>query len=503
VTLRKRSRARARRGFGESIVLPLALLCWVPASVAAAESSLQRAEAVESTLIDAAAAVQAAVVTLEIHGPSASMEGVPSGMERFFPMDGLGSGFIIDADGTLLTNHHVIDDAEKIDVVLHDGRQFKAKVVASDPASDVGVLRIIDPPADLPVVVLGDSDGLQVGQFAIALGAPLGYQRSVTFGHISALHRSAIGERAPGLMAPGFERLTLQDFIQVDTPINPGNSGGPLVDLRGRVIGVNAAIMAAPGGGLGFSVPINLAMSVARQLLTKGSVSRAWLGVRMSDNNPAQVEAFDLPTSQGALVVEVFEGSPAAEAKLRPDDLIVGVGARVVRSSRDLVSAVSTADTGEPLAISLFRKHRGTHRRQVVEVILRERPADLVVEGRPPQSSQRAEPKGTPLADEERSVASRSGKNMDRVYLLRGLGIELVAAAGTRRAPLAVSAVAHRSFAAEAGLREGDVILEVGGAQVATVSQLLGRLQSAERPFISVVIQRTGTKRYLSIEVPR
>jgi serine protease Do len=261
--------------------------------------------------------------------------------------------------------------------------------------------------------------------------------------------------------------------------------------------------MAAPGGGLGFSVPINLAMSVARQLLTKGSVSRAWLGVRMSDNNPAQVEAFDLPTSQGALVVEVFEGSPAAEAKLRPDDLIVGVGARVVRSSRDLVSAVSTADTGEPLAISLFRKHRGTHRRQVVEVILRERPADLVVEGRPPQSSQRAEPKGTPLADEERSVASRSGKNKDRVYLLRGLGIELVAAAGTRRAPLAVSAVAHRSFAAEAGLREGDVILEVGGAQVATVSQLLGRLQSAERPFISVVIQRTGTKRYLSIEVPR
>jgi S1-C subfamily serine protease len=222
----------------------------------------------------------------------------------------------------------------------------------------------------------------------------------------------------------------------------------------------------------------------------------------MTDNNPAQAEAFDLPTSQGALVVEVFEGSPAAEAKLRPDDLIVGVGARVVRSSRDLVSAVSTADTGEPLAISLFRKHRGAHRRQVVEVTLRERPADFVVGSRPLQSPHRAEPKG-PSADEERSVASRSGKNIDRVYLLRGLGIELVAAAGTRRAPLAVSAVAHRSFAADAGLQEGDVILEVGGAQVTSVSQLRGRLQSAERPFISLVIQRAGTKRYLSIEVPR
>lgn len=500
MTLRKRSRARARRRPGHWTVLPLALLWLVPGSSAAAEPSLQGAFAVESAFIEAAAAVQDAVVTLEIHGSSVSMEGVPSGRSRFFPMDGLGSGFIIDADGTLLTNHHVIDNAEKIDVVLNDGRQFQAKVVASDPASDVGVVRIIDPPSDLPVVVLGDSDGLKVGQFAIALGAPLGYQRSVTFGHISALHRSAIGERAPGLMAPGFERLTLQDFIQVDTPINPGNSGGPLVDLRGRVIGVNAAIMAAPGGGLGFSIPIKLAMSVARQLLTKGSVSRAWLGVRMSDNNPAQAEAFDLPTSQGALVVEVFEGSPAAEAKLRPDDLIVGVGARVIRSSRDLVSAVSTADTGEPLAISIFRKLRGAHRRQMVEVTLRERPADLVVGSRTPH---RGGPEGAPLADEERSVASRSGKDNGRVYLLRGLGIELVAAAGTRRAPLAVSAVAHRSFAAEAGLREGDLILEVGGTQVTTVPQLRGRLQSAERPFISLVIQRAGTKRYLSIEVPR
>lgn len=483
----------------------LGLLCVLalPLVASAAEPNLKAAEAAESAFVEAAAAVQEAVVTLEIHGASTSLEGLPGGMERFFPMDGLGSGFIVDADGTLITNHHVIHEAEKIDVVLHDGRQFRARVIASDPASDVGVVRIIDPPSDLPVVRLGDSDGLRVGQYAIAVGAPLGFQRSVTFGHISALHRSAIGERAPGLIAPGFERLTLQDFIQVDTPINPGNSGGPLVDLQGRVIGVNAAIMAAPGGGLGFSIPINLAMKVAGQLLSQGVVTRAWLGVRMSDNNPSQAEAFGLPTSKGALVVEVFEGSPASEAKLRPDDLIVAVGARVVRSSRDLVSAVSTAEMDAPLTISLFRKQGGAHRRKAVEVILRERPKSLSAAGRLPERSERDATEASAEGEEQRSVVSRSVKNVDRAYLVRGLGVELVVAAGTRRAPLAVAAVGHRSFAAAAGLREGDVILEVGGAGVTTIAQLTGRLQSVQRSFVSLVIQRSGRKRYLSIEVPR
>ena len=474
-----------------------------PQVAASGESSIEVAEAAQSALVEAASAVQAAVVTLEIHGASTTLEGLPSGMERFFPMDGLGSGFIVDADGTLLTNHHVIHEAERIDVVLHDGRQFRAEVVASDPASDVGVVRIIDPPSDLPVVRLGDSGGLQVGQYAIAVGAPLGFQRSVTFGHISALHRSAIGERAPGLIAPGFERLTLQDFIQIDTPINPGNSGGPLVDLRGRVIGVNAAIMAAPGGGLGFSIPINLAMNVAGQLLNQGVVTRAWLGVRMSDNNPSQAEALGLPTSRGALVVEVFEGSPASEAKLRPDDLIVGVGARVVRSSRDLVSAVSTAEMGAPLPVSLFRKQSGAHRRKVVEVILRERPASLSSAAPSRQPTAGVGDESASPVEDERSVVSRSTRNVDRAYLVRGLGVEMVTAAGTRRAPLAVAAVAHRSFASAAGLREGDVILEVGGAGVTTIAQLTERLQSAPRSFVSLVVQRAGRKRYLSIEVPR
>jgi S1-C subfamily serine protease len=223
----------------------------------------------------------------------------------------------------------------------------------------------------------------------------------------------------------------------------------------------------------------------------------------MSDNNPAQAEAFDLPTSQGALIVEVFEGSPAADAKLRQDDLIVAVGDRVVRSSRDLVSAVATAELGAPIAISLFRKHRGGHARREVEVILKERPAELATWGRVPERSGGEPSDSSARAEDDPSVFSRSRRDPDRVYLMRGLGIEMVAAAGSRRSPLAVSAVASGSFAAEAGLQGGDVILEVGGVQVATLPQVRARLQAAERPFVSLVIERQGRKRYLSIEVRR
>ena len=461
--------------------------------------------ALEEAFVDAAATAERAVVTLEIHGSSTSLEGLPSGMERFFPMDGLGSGFIIDSKGTVITNHHVVHEAESIDVILNDGRQFKAKVVASDPSSDVGVLEIVEPPDDLPVVALGNSDELRVGQFALAIGSPLGYERSVTFGHISALHRSSIGERGPGLVAPGFEELTLQDFIQVDTPINPGNSGGPLVDIHGRVVGVNAAIMAAPGGGLGFSIPINLALRVARQLIAKGEVTRGWLGVRMSDNNPAQADAFDLPTSQGALVVEVFPGSPASDAKLLPDDLIVQVGSRVVRSSRDLVSAVATAELNEALPLTVFRKERGTHQRRRVQVVLTEQPEGMKAASRAGATSTQPETteRSRSRAEDERSVESRGGRDIDRAYLIRGLGIEMVPAAGTRRVGLEVADVAPRSYAEQAGLAQGDVILEVGGKTVVTLPQVRRELQGSERPFISVVVRRSGRKRYLSIEVPR
>ena len=456
--------------------------------------------ALEEAMIAAAAAVEQSVVTLEIHGNSSSLQGLPQGMERFFPMDGLGSGFFIDERGTILTNHHVIDGAERIDVVFHDGRREAAQVIASDPSSDVGVIRLVQAPKDLVVAPLGDSSGLRVGQFAIAVGAPLGYERSVTVGHVSALHRSAIGQRAPGLVTPGFERLTLQDFIQTDTPINPGNSGGPLVDLRGRVIGVNAAIMAAPGGGLSFSIPINLALDVAEQLEQSGRVSRPWLGVRMSDNNPAQAEAFDLPTSKGAVVVEVFENSPAARAGLAPDDLIVSVAGRVVRSSRDLASAVATADESAPVDVQYFRKVGKKHRRKQLRVQLEPRPEEferrLVETG---SEEEGVEGSGA----EDSSVRSRADQDPKRSYLIRALGIELTPAAGTRRAGLRVSAVAQGSFAAAAGLAEGDILIEVGGEPVATIPQLHERLTRAGGPFTSMVVKRGGARRYLSIELPR
>ncbi|MEE2828661.1 MAG: trypsin-like peptidase domain-containing protein [Myxococcota bacterium] len=479
-------RSRALLNAFGSLLTVLVVLLPLQPGVAGAREALELVQALETTFVEVAETARPSVVMLEVHGSKSNSEGLPPGMERFFPIDGLGSGFIIDSRGTILTNHHVVDGADKINVILFDGRQFPAKVVASDQSSDVAVVRLVAAPSDLPVARLGDSDLLKTGQFALAIGAPLGYDRSVTVGHISALHRAAVGETAPGLIAPGFEELTLQDFIQIDAPINPGNSGGPLVNLRGEVIGVNAAIMAAPGGGLGFSIPINLAKRVAHQLMTTGRVERAWLGVRMTDNNPAQAEAFDLPTSQGALIVELFDGSPASRAKLQEDDVIVLFRGRVIRSSRDLVSAVSTSTLNEALPVTVWRQERGRNVKRELRVTLVARPEDF-------QSERLADP-----APE--SAPTRGGAEQ---YLAGTMGIELVLAAGTRRAPLKVAKVAEGSLGAQAGLKPDDVILEVGGRPVVTAEQVITQVKDSDRPFLPLVVERSGERQYLSIERPR
>ncbi|MCP4736496.1 MAG: trypsin-like serine protease, partial [Bosea sp.] len=188
--------------------------------------------------------------------------------------------------------------------VLSDGRRFKADYIAGDEGSDVAVVRMLEPPDDLPVAPLGDSDSVRVGQFAIAIGAPFGFSSSFTVGHVSAMGRRSIGGQGPGGPAPGFERLKYQNFLQVDAAINPGNSGGPLVDVHGNVIGINTAIAstAGHGSGVGFSIPINMAQRIADQLMSEGKVTRGWLGVGLDDINTAEAEAFGLSQTTGARI---------------------------------------------------------------------------------------------------------------------------------------------------------------------------------------------------------
>ncbi|MGE0484697.1 MAG: DegQ family serine endoprotease [Gammaproteobacteria bacterium] len=262
----------------------------------------------------------------------------------------LGSGVIVDAArGLILTNNHVIANADAITVNLRDGRDFAAELVGSDPDTDVAVIRI--PPERLTAVKLADSDALRVGDFVVAIGNPFGLGQTVTSGIISALARSGLG-------ITGYE-----DLIQTDASINPGNSGGALVNLRGELVGINTAIYSQSGGniGIGFAIPANMAHDVMEQLVSFGEVRRGFLGTQFQDLNAELVEAFDLPVSEGAVLASVAPGSPAAKAGLRPGDVIVEFNGRKVASAADLRNQIGLARVGAKVAVTYVREGRQQH----------------------------------------------------------------------------------------------------------------------------------------------
>lgn len=259
----------------------------------------------------------------------------------------LGSGVIVDAGrGLVLTNNHVIANAIQITVTLRDGRQLEAEVIGTDPETDVAVIKI--PPEDLSALATADSEALRVGDFVVAIGNPFGLGQTVTSGIISALSRS-------GLDIGGYE-----DFIQTDASINPGNSGGALVNLQGELVGINTAIFSRGGGniGIGFAIPINLALQIMEQLVETGEVKRAYLGVGMQDINPALAEAFGLERQQGALVSRVHEGSPAARAGLRAGDIILASGGRRVKDAADLRNRIGLLPVGARIEFDILRDGR-------------------------------------------------------------------------------------------------------------------------------------------------
>ena len=395
-----------------------------------------------------------------------SRPGRPQSQPRGQIRAGLGSGFIIDPSGVALTNNHVVQGAIAIRVRLNDGRSFDAEVLGRDPLTDVAVIKFKgDELKNLPVVHLGDSDALRVGDWVVAIGNPFGLTSSVSAGILSAKDR-VIGAGP------------YDDFLQTDAAINPGNSGGPLFNVRGEVVGINTAIIGG-GSGIGFAVPSNIAKELLPQLEKKGHVTRGWLGITAQDLDPDLAKGLGIPAREGAVVVEVNEGTPAQKAGLKPDDVITAIDGQPVSSSSALTRIVALKQPGTAAAVTFYR---GTQKEEG-KVVLGTRP-DLEGVG------------GSDSSDENRQA---------RI----GLQIQDVdhAFAQARNLPTQgalISDVVPGSAADAAGLVPGMVVLEAGGKPIRNAADLKNVLRSAKPG--SVLLLRVaipGGKQLRALNIPK
>ncbi|MDR3157607.1 MAG: Do family serine endopeptidase [Zoogloeaceae bacterium] len=266
---------------------------------------------------------------------------------------GLGSGVIVSPDGYILTNFHVIDAADQIEAALADGRKLKAKVVGSDPESDLAVIQV--EADDLPAITFGHMSDVRVGDMVLAIGNPFGVGQTVTMGIVSALGRTHLGIN------------TFENFIQTDAAINPGNSGGALVDAQGTLVGINTAIYSRTGGslGIGFAIPVSSARLIMEQIIQNGEVVRGWIGVEAQEITPELAESFGLPDASGALIANVVRGSPADRARIQSGDVLLAVGERDIRDPQEMLDVIAALRPGEEAAFRLRRA------RNIIEVTVK------------------------------------------------------------------------------------------------------------------------------------
>jgi serine protease Do len=447
----------------------------------------QAAEAITEAFANAAKAIRPSVVRIDVEmgaqrrqgtardegqGQGQGQDELPDFLKRFFdfgeggapssgPVRATGSGVIIDSAGHIITNAHVVQHATKVTIILVDGKKFPGKVVGKDLQSDIGVVEFASNPGSLTTARIGNSDQLRVGQWVLAVGSPLGMDQSVTAGIVSGLgnphSRLRVSERARG-------------YIQTDANINPGNSGGPLVNLSGEVVGINTMINVGPGGAYGFAIPVSQVSQVSQTLIKEGRVRYPYLGVNIGsvdDLSPEERQQLgDKLPSQGAVVAGVVPGGPAAQAGLKPGDVITRVGDRKVESAADVIDYVTGKSIGSKVHVEYVREGK----QQTADVTLRELPSE----------EQAAGPLGMSLQTLTDPLA-------------RSLGID----PATKGA--VVADVSSDGPAARAGLRPGDVIVEVDRKQVASAEAAEKALRAGGKKSHLLRVVGPGGARFVTL----
>ncbi|UCG09048.1 MAG: DegQ family serine endoprotease [Desulfobacterales bacterium] len=357
-------------------------------------------------------------------------------MQKEFKQPSLGSGFIIDKEGFVVTNNHVIENADQIKVKLNDESEFDAQVIGRDPSTDIALLKL-KTDHDLPVAKLGDSGALKVGQWVVAIGSPFGLERTVTAGIVSAKGR-VIGSGP------------YDDFIQTDASINPGNSGGPLINMQGEVVGINTAIIAS-GQGIGFAIPINLAKGIIAQLKSEGEVSRGWLGVAIQDLSQEMAEYYGIDRKKGVFVADVFKGDPADEAGIKPKDIILEVNGKPIETSRQLTGLIAEFNVGETAAVKVLRDGK----EKTFTVKLGKRDDDKLALRKP--EPEQGEELGIRVSDITSELAQRFNISETTGVIVMGVDAD--------------------SKGAEADVRIGDIIKEINHQTIESVEDYRSALR--------------------------
>jgi len=392
--------------------------------------------------------------------------GIPQQPRNFAPVHGIGSGFIISADGYILTNAHVVTNASKITVKLTDRREFEGRVIGVDERTDVAVIKI-NAKGNLPVVRIGDSSKLRPGQWVLAIGSPFGFENSVTAGVVSATARSNVGEGGNGYVP----------FIQSDVAVNPGNSGGPLFNLEGEVVGINSQIYSRSGGyeGISFAIPIDVANNVAEQLVKNGHVSRGRIGVTIQEVTAATAENFGLDRPRGAAVASVESGGPADKAGIEPLDIILSVNGRPVDTSDQLPPMIAEIKPGQAASLEVWRDKAVKRISVTVEEL-----------------------------KEKSSVASnrRGGGAQGEAAVVNRIGLSVRALTAQEKSQLktrgSIVVVDANGPAAEAGVREGDVILSVNRESATSVEQFQNAVKNAGHS-ATLLVQRDAKQSIVTI----
>jgi serine protease Do len=479
----RRTAGRTARRTGE-----IAATAMLAVSLLAGTPSVSPARAIPESFADLTDRLSPAVVNIStaqmLDGGPGAEEGspledlfrdlYPDGGEGPRRVQSLGSGFVISPDGLVVTNNHVIEDADEVTVNFPDGLSLKAEVVGTDSQTDLALLKI-EHSAPLPFVPFGDSDAARVGDWVLAIGNPFGFAGSVSAGIISARNRDIQAGR-------------YDDFIQTDAAINRGNSGGPLFNMQGEVIGVNTAIISPTGGsiGIGFAVPSNLARKIVEQLQEYGVTKRGWLGVRIQTVNEELAEALGLEKPGGALVAEVTPGGPAAEAGIEAGDVILNFDGKDITEMRMLPRLVADAEVGKAVRVTVFRQGKTQTLKATIGLLNEEGEAAAAAAGEEDSAESVEVPRvGLTLRPLSQSARVEYGIAEDVEGVL-------------------VSDVAGGGAAAEKGVRAGDVIVEVGQEAVRTpaeVEEQVAKAVDAGRKSVLFLIQSSGDLRFVPLSL--